>query len=230
MSDYLRKQISEFDKMQSIGAGMFSFSCEPQIVVPQSGFTLTFEEKQKLTTEQLFGILAEYTTPDMLDNFSFRNVFTKIIGWSISSPGSLEAAIEFLAGDNVLEIAAGLGFWSALFRSKNVVVHTSTIVEERFYNQEQMQLDIWTHIESLDCVDAVKKYPDNCLFLSWGWQVLDKVLPEFKGNKLIIIGENVQEVTDFLDTDETNQFELVKSVRIPQFSCMKDIMRFYIRK
>jgi hypothetical protein len=56
------------------------------------------------------------------------------------------------------------------------------------------------------------------------------VLPEFKGNKLIIIGENVQEVTDFLDTDETNQFELVKSVRIPQFSCMKDIMRFYIRK
>jgi len=237
--DYLQDSYDKFVKTQSY----FKILYEPnneilgipfkEIDIPSIDLIPNYDTKQKLSTEELFEILGKYATVDILNHsyisFSFREqIFVHVFGWSVPSIESLNEAVNFIDSDTVLEIAAGVGFWSRLLRSKNVNVHTTSIVDGHYYKEMEMEQNIWTPIELLSGVDAVQKYTDaNCLFLSWGNGVLYEALPFFKGNKVIIIGEDSGGCTDYLESDD---FELVKCIDIPKWYCLHDEMRFYVRK
>jgi hypothetical protein len=230
--DILQANYIKFEQFQSLFNNLDSNFCK-KLNVPQFDLELNFDKKQRLTTDDLFLILNKYASVEFLNNimfsFTFREqIFVHMFGWSIPSLESLEDAVSFIELDTVVEIAAGVGFWSALLRSKNVNVYTTSIVDNHYYNHKEMETNIWTPIEILSGVDAVQKYTDaNCLFLSWGNGVLYQVLPLFKGNKIIIIGEDEGGCTDYLDCDD---FYLVKCVDIPRWRGLNDIMRFYVRK
>ncbi len=233
--DILQNNYATFEKYQSLYDNIDSSFCK-KLNIPPIDLELDFNKKQRLTTDELFEILNKYTTIEHLNNimfsFTFREkIFVHMFGWSIPSLNSLEEALNFIRNDTVLEIAAGVGFWSALLRSKNVNVHTTSIVDNHYYNNKEMEHNIWTEVEILDGTDAVQKYTDaNCLFLSWGNGILYKTLPLFKGNKIIVIGECEGGCTDYLNTDDFDEFELIQCITIPRWRGLCDDMRFYVRK
>ncbi len=233
--DLLQENYEKFKQYQSLYDNIDSSFCE-KLNIPPIDLELDFNKKQRLTTDELFEILNKYTTPEILNNFmfsfNFRNlIFVHMFGWSIPSLNCLEQALNFIGNDTVLEIAAGVGFWSALLRSKNIVVHATSIVDNRYYNDKAMEHNIWTSVEILDGAHAVQKYTDaNCLFLSWGNGILYETLPLFKGNKIIIIGEHEGGCTDYLSVDDFDEFELLQCITIPRWMGLCDDMRFYVRK
>lgn len=161
----------------------------------------------------------------------YRFEYSKIFGWSIPSVSALEKIKEFVGTDTVLEIAAGRGFWSALLKSIGMNVIATSIADGHYYSAADME-KTWLDIELLDCVEAVNKYSDaNCLFISWGNGQLYKSLREFKGNKLIVIGEGLDGCTDALDENDNEfGFELKEFVEIPVWWGIHDVVHIFTRK
>ncbi len=198
------------------------------------------EIKKNLSTDELFNLIEQLTDGKTLDsenimqnspywNFAYREAFTKLFGWSVPSRTALKQIKEFVGSDLVLEIAAGRGLWSALMRSVNMNVITTSIVDDIYYDEDDMQ-KIWSDIELLDCTEAVTKYSDaNCLFISWGNGQLDKCLQGFKGNKIIVIGERGG-CTDWFEDYEKYGFKLHSCVFIPRWTGIRDVVELYTRK
>lgn len=198
------------------------------------------EIKKNLSIDELFNMIEELTdektqdSENLMRNSSYcsivyRDAFTKLFGWSVPSRSSLKQIKEFVGSDLVLEIAAGRGLWSALMRSVNMNVIATSIVDDIYYDEDDMQ-KIWSDIELLDCTEAVTKYSDaNCLFISWGNGQLNKCLPIFKGNKIVVIGERGG-CTDWFEDNEKYGFALHSYVFIPRWTGLRDCVELYTRK
>lgn len=173
--------------------------------------------------------LGENEFPSMI-----RDHYIKHFSWSIPSASAINEICEFVGktdvnkGNKIIEIAAGKGLWSALMKMRNLdVIATSLLISHYDLGDEER---VWCDIEVMDAVCAVKKYSDetSCLFLSWGAGVLYDALKHFKGNKLIIIGENSDGCTDYLKNGKFG-FKKIKKINILKFTGLRDKMRFYVR-
>lgn len=197
--------------------------------------SLSLEERKQLTTAELFELSQKYfyeadknsMTFNIILSHKYREVYFKCFGWSIINVSNLKEMIDFIGTDVCLEIASGLGFISALLRSQNIKMITTTIVGS-YYNEEEMANNIWADTELINAVDAIKKYKEcNCLLLSWGNGILYNILSYYRGQKLIIIG-GYGGCTDYL-SDKDVVFKLIKEIAIPKWWGLRDKMFFYER-
>jgi hypothetical protein len=162
-----------------------------------------------------------------------RNSFTDIFSWSIPCRKSLDALLSFIDGDKVLEIGAGRGLWSALFRSSGLEVECTSRSIHHDSSADPMDLSIspmgtWTTVELLDSEEAIAKYSDiKCLFVFWDSGALSE-LELFKGNKLIIIGE-YDGCTGYIE-DGDHGFTEVDIISIRRWHGIHDSIRVYTRK
>ena len=183
--------------------------------------------------EYINHILIDAKNDDMFSPFSFmvRSKFVKIFSWCLPSKDSIDQLTKFIDNDNVLEIAGGRGLWSLLLKNNNINIKCTSINDGHYYNNEDMKLT-WTDIELLSYENAINKYSNyNCLFLSWGSGVLTDALTQFKGNKLILIGEEGDGCTDSMYEELENEtgFKLNKVIKIPQWSYIHDKIFIYTR-
>lgn len=167
-----------------------------------------------------------------------RNSFTDIFSWSIPCRKSLDALLSFIDGDKVLEIGAGRGLWSALFRSSGLEVEcTSRSIHhdvpighspKDVKVSNECPMGTWTTVELLDSEEAIAKYSDiKCLFVSWDSGALSE-LESFKGNKLIIIGE-YDGCTGYIE-DGDHGFTEVGIISIRRWHGIHDSIRVYTRE
>jgi hypothetical protein len=142
-----------------------------------------------------------------------------------------------------LEIGVGLGFISSLLKSRGIDITATSIVYRSYYNEIEMNNNIWCDIELIDCVKAVQKYHNhNCIFISWGTQISEKALEKFYGNKLILINKYGYYEDRLFEDDEQNnrccfwrtsnegKFKLIKRIDKPHFKNRTDYIFFYERQ
>lgn len=130
------------------------------------------------------------------------NFYKSRFGYSVPTLLSLKKIQKFVNEDCVLEVCAGKCYWSALMESVNINIITTSIIDD-WYSAEDM-MNTWTQCELIDCVDAIKKYKPKILFLSWGYNVLEKCMDAFSlngGEKIIIIHKGNFDCTDCLYED-----------------------------
>lgn len=158
-----------------------------------------------------------------------RHSFTDIFSWSIPCRKSLNALLTFIDGDKVLEIGAGRGLWSALFRSAGLEVEcTSRSIHHGDGPYAECPMGTWTDVELLDSEEAIAKYSDvKCLFISWDSGALAE-LESFKGNKLIIIGE-YEGCTGYIEEGDYG-FKEVGTISIRRWHGIFDMIRVYTRE
>ena len=101
----------------------------------------------------------------------------------------------------------------------------------RYYTDKELQNESWLQPEKLSAEKAVEKYKkDNVLFICWApMDFNDDFVKNFEGNKIIIIGEKNNGCT--YDGDDVLRFgfNLEKTIKIPQWHGLNDIMRFYTK-
>ena len=123
----------------------------------------------------------------------------------------------------LLEIGAGLGYWAyELGRLEIQVVPTDPNPKERWPNTPT-----WTHVESLSAEEAIARYPEMNLLISWPdnkseWAA--KALPEFRGRYLLYVGEERGGCTGtsrMFDIPEA-EFEFQERHNIPTFFHVSD--------
>jgi len=217
------------------------------------------EKKNYPSTEDIDPNISKEDLFELINRFNFnsdlRMKFIRIFGYSIPSPKALDKICEFIKkpcelldetrnSHLVLEVGAGLGTWAKLLKCNGINIIPTSIICNKYYD-EKMLKRTWTEIELIDCVEAVKKYKPDVLFVSWGNGILESCLKVFTGSKIIVIGEQKGGCTDALY--ERPDFEGVKVyvmnenkrstltfnyqfhgfVEIPRWECMNDAVFFY---
>lgn len=164
-----------------------------------------------------------------------RKHFWPIFGYFIPSKRDIKKLCDFIGSSSVLEVGAGLGFISHLLRCQGINLDAIDI-----HKPEKT----WTKIKLSNCVEAIQQYNYDCLFLCYGNHILKKCMDNFKGDKIIIIGEGYGGCTDALiennglrvyETNdqelstETYDYKLVCRIEIPEWYPYTDSIFFYER-
>ena len=118
-----------------------------------------------------------------------RQTTVKTHSFSIPTEESLDKIRLY---NPLLEVGAGTDYWAYEMRKKTIDVIATDISPEPMSNQYEFS-KIWTHVEALSAIDAVRKYPDRTLFVSWptlGESWITEALKEYKGKYFIFVGES----------------------------------------
>ena len=118
-----------------------------------------------------------------------RHDFVRRYAWSITDP----AAVQFVATYSrcrLLDPMAGTGYWAYLLRQLgiDVVCCDASPGENKWHKGAAL----WVPVPQNWAEVAVDEHPDRVLFLSWppyGEPSAWRTLREFKGDRLIYIGE-----------------------------------------
>jgi hypothetical protein len=151
---------------------------------------------------------------DFIDKYSF-----------VTPPAIAIAEIKKFVGiDKVLEVGAGLGFWAKLLR----LIDIDVLATDR-----SIYPTIYTFIEKIDGVEAVKKYKDkNVLMMIWpedeNW--VDETLQNFTGNKMIFAGNHDCCATEKFYERCSNEWNNIKSIETPAWFDSNCDVKLYERK
>ncbi len=112
--------------------------------------------------------LNKYEGSDTVSVNCNRKLNIEDCGWSLPNKKALDEIVSFVGNEGkILEVAAGLGLWSAAMKFRNLNVMTTTLMITHHSPSDKEK--IWTDIEMIDASEAINKYSDyECLFLSWG--------------------------------------------------------------
>ena len=158
----------------------------------------------------------------------YRRQFCDHISWAIPSRDAISSIADFVGQDKVLEIGAGLGLWARLLENKGIDIKATTTYNSN--HTYSLTPKTWTEVEVLEATKAIEKYQERtCLFICWGSFTSNNPLEYFKGNKLIVVGEESGGCTYAIDNGELG-FKLVDKVEIPVWVGLHDNISFYIRE
>ena len=170
---------------------------------------------------------------EMLSNFEARDKYIGTIAWAIPSDEAIKSIQEFVGGDTILEIGAGLGYWAMLLRQKGVNI-IPTDNKEMSWKHSAVPTYIpiikKRHLKALSCYHEA-----SVLFLCWppyDRPMAYESLNAFEGNKVIYIGEpkcGCNATDAFFDLLE-EQWQLSECVHIPQWDYLHDSMFLYERR
>jgi len=200
--------------------------------------TIIHTKKPFMTLDELLGKISHLNKHKESGGHTINNDKTikmNDCGWSLPNKKVLDEISLFVGQDIVLEVAAGLGLWSLAMKLYPINVITTSLMTTH-HTIDHIE-KVWTDIEIINAVDAIKKYSEqiNCLFLSWGRGVLSDILNHYKGNKLIIVCEyviNLGGSTDMLFEEDEKKygFKLVNSFDVKGKYNFHDKICFYKRK
>jgi hypothetical protein len=124
--------------------------------------------------------------------FELGDQFRRKFSYAIPDKNTIEALCYFIEEDIILEIGAGRGLWSFLLQEKckNVIPTDNYIFEVKMLSFD----NTFTKIIKMDSVQAVKTFIEaNILMSIWPLYLdpmLSNAVKEFKGDKIIFIGES----------------------------------------
>ncbi len=149
-----------------------------------------------------------------------------------------EEALLFIKQlEPIVEAGAGNGYWSALLRARGTQVTAYDSWAGYSYKPEAT----WTQIITADA-SAVAKHADHTLFLSWpGGDAASKSLTNFKGKRLVYLGELHQGGSPWWHSDVMaddlffsilqRDWKLKTKIETPQLEiCVNDALYYFERK
>ncbi|RYE13515.1 MAG: class I SAM-dependent methyltransferase [Sphingobacteriaceae bacterium] len=166
------------------------------------------------------------------DPLQARCRFTNQYAWSIPTEEAVNLVIQFAGSSRIIDMACGTGYWSWLFAQKgaNVVAIDDGSEDVITVDDDGSKIKKPIHFEDRIMTDGIQflKLTDtaqDCMFLSWA-RTIDFV-NHFKGDKLVIVGENIGGCTASLP--KNSRWELTKNFKIPTWSFVHDTVSFYTR-
>ena len=171
-----------------------------------------------------------------LEHFRHWEIYRKHFSFSVPDKKSIEKITKFIGKDKVLEIGAGKGFHAYLLSLEGVDI----VATDNYSWPAPTYGPNFMEIKKIDYKDALEKYKDrNVLMMIWpplegsvGGDMSHTALQNFKGNKIIYIGEEEDGATGTKKFFKMlkKDWKLVEQVNIPQFWGIHDYAFLYKRK
>ena len=191
------------------------------------------EEDKFVVVERILTILKKnYPNTDNFSGYLIRGEFVKSFSWVIPNIDFIIAIILFANEEEILSIASGTCLIEAFIEYLGGKIIST---DPKISHFDSDSILFHKNFQKLNAVDAVKQNSTNVLFICWP-SYCDKyafdALKEFKGNKLIYIGENSngcnadQNFFDLLD----EEWGLINQIEIECWYTIHDRMEFYERK
>ena len=172
---------------------------------------------------------------NMMKDYYRRRAFINEFGWSVPTQKAIEEIKQFTGTDTVLEVGSGFGLWAHLLQQSGVQV----IPTDAFVPMDKLhdpQTHTFTQVEKLKALDAVSQYAtSNVLMLVWPLYndpMAYVALKNFKGNKVIYIGESEKGCTgdDNFCKLLNEEWKIVKNINIPRWNDIHDQIYLYTRQ
>ena len=151
-----------------------------------------------------------------------RTAYINSFGFSVPTAEMISA---IAAHSPILEVGAGTGYTSKLLMDAGAdVIATDSMEDDRWQVREWYPMDLHVEIEQIDMVDAVRKYPDRNVLISWPRKgcrpsiMLDVMTCEY----LFYVGEN-HEVEDGVTADDAFHAKLYSMFDVQEM----DILNWY---
>lgn len=164
--------------------------------------------------------------------YCYRNMknFQSNFAWAVPTEKAIREISNFIGNEKTLEVGAGLGLWSRLLQLKNLDI----IATDNFSSHVDKFKKRYCDVEEIDAISALNKYDRrNVLLIIWPpmTNMSSEILKQFKGNKLIYIGEDKGGCTANNEFFEilSQQWSLYKMIEIPQWTGVSDFVNFYIK-
>jgi hypothetical protein len=173
----------------------------------------------------------------ILNRVRRRDQFVSNYGWAVPSQEAIDKIKNFVGGGQILEVGSGLGMWAKLIQDAGVKI-TPTDIKEKSGHLDPNK-PFFTEVEQMDHLQALQQYGQHdVLMLVWPGRdsMAQQALNNFKGSKVIYVGENVHGNPGATGTPEfhdklhdAKQWQQVDMVCIPTWEGMHDCMTFYER-
>jgi hypothetical protein len=184
--------------------------------------------------------LTNLSTESLLNDvepFTSRRLFAAFYSWAIPSKEAIEVIKIFANGEEIIEIGAGRGLWSAILQKEGCVVRALDLNfdakprAQYFYGEHEfLEIERLTEDKMLDVSKEAK-----VLFFCWPcynkpWA--NQHLKNTKANKIVYIGEDIKgcNATDNFFNLLYNDFEHEFTINIPQWWGIHDRVELYRRK
>ena len=161
-----------------------------------------------------------------------RTAFAKFISWSIPSIDVLNGIVTFINSEKVLEIGSGHGLWAKLLKLRNVNI----VATDSFSTNYSEDSKTFTNIQPIDAIAAINTFFDiNVLMIVWPSYedsfAFDS-LSNFKGNKLVYIGEEKYGccACDEFFKELSSEWELDEFLKLERWDGIHDNCYLYTRK
>jgi len=145
----------------------------------------------------------------------------------------IEAVRAIAAGSPLVEVGAGSGYWTRLLKAAGADVVVTDIGEGQ---QGNYQITVGEDVTRLSAQDAVKKWPERNVFVSWpsyemSWAFEMARLIQ-SGRTLFYIGEGNGGCTadDRFHRLMDREFHEAATIRIPQWPGIHDRLYVMVRK
>jgi hypothetical protein len=155
----------------------------------------------------------------------YRTYLCKKYAWAIPNEEAISIIVEY---SPIIEMGAGAGYWASLIASLGgdiVAVDKKPISNNRYCCHAKYYHPVIIGDESL-----LDDYLNRTLFICWGFQdETNKIIERYikNGGKTIImvIEECAADIGIFAD-----QFEIIKTVKIPQWEGIHDKLVVYQKR
>lgn len=173
---------------------------------------------------------------DYADRTYRRGRFLAEFAYAVPTPEAIQAIMDFLDGDALIEVGAGRALWTHLLQlaGATVVPTDRYTPKESGYEVFKHNDHTWTRVRHVEAKLAEELTTHGCLMTIWppyGNAMAVDALRAFRGGKVVYVGEQYGcTATDaFHDELEQNWVEQ-KAVVIPQWYGVNDEVYFYVRK
>lgn len=171
---------------------------------------------------------------DGMSRYDFGSAREEAISRYCFAVPCVEAVKLLVSLSPLLEVGAGSGCWAKLVRAAGGVVVATDLCGLEMSGYSRLWLG--EAVERLDASDAVRRWPECNVFVSWPsysmpWarEMAEKIAP---GRTLAVIGEDRSGCTadaGFFDLLGSG-YDEVGSVRIPQWPGIHDVLTIHVRK
>jgi hypothetical protein len=182
--------------------------------------------------------------------FEARDLFNQFMSWSVPSQSVIDAIKTFVGSACVVDYACGLGLWTYLMRANgiNAKCYDPIMSPSRHYFVDVKYgighapnirlpavIDAEIQMHHKRDIDQTMQQGNACLFMSWppyDSSVAFDTLSNFRGNKLIYIGESEGGCTaddNFFEELQSHWTVVRHSGRIRHWDGMYDQLYFYVR-
>ena len=164
----------------------------------------------------------------------FRNSQIDRFCLSIMTSDAIDWMKDHLGDAPLVEVGTGTGYLAHEMQTRGIEVNpteprTRDSGENYWFKGERPD---WTEIEVCDGQEALQKYPDSDLLWSWPWPDPEnhKVLKDFKGERVIHIGDpGITDATTFQLTLE-REFEITGVYELPNYPQVRDQITVWQRR
>lgn len=184
---------------------------------------------QKIPYKEAISLNIQYGPKgDIFDVFKMES-YRKVFGYAPMNHKSVMTLTGFIGEGNALEVCGGLGFISYLLASNGIDI----VCTDKMVSHHQSWQSTWYPVIKMDAVEAVQTYRRDCLICSWAplySTFLWDCIKEFKGDKMIIIGENQGGCTGNPGYDELSLDWRVQVKKHPDFKVLNSKIFLCTRK